>query len=58
MPPVRGATAPGPAMAREQIWLWMAGGLAIILVAGALALWALYGPLVFVNALNAAWTCL
>jgi hypothetical protein len=45
-------------MAREQIWLWMAGGLAIILVAGALALWALYGPLVFVNALNAAWTCL
>ena len=23
-----------------------------------LALWAVYGPLVFVNALNAAWTCL
>jgi hypothetical protein len=49
---------PGRVMGREQVWLWMASGLAIILVAGALALWALYGPLVFVNALNAAWTCL
>jgi hypothetical protein len=30
---------------------------ALIAFAAALALWALYGPLVFVNALNAAWTC-
>lgn len=45
-------------MARENFWLWLAGGLAVLLVGGALALWTVYGPLVFVNALNAAWTCL
>jgi len=31
------------------------GSLAALLAA--LILWAAYGPLVFVNALNAAWTC-
>jgi hypothetical protein len=45
-------------LAREISWLWLAGGLAAALTAAALALWAAYGPLVFVNALNAAWTCL
>lgn len=45
-------------MARENPWLWLAGGLAAILTAAALALWAAYGPVVFINALSAAWTCL
>jgi hypothetical protein len=37
--------------------LILSGGLAAAAFAAALALWALYGPLVFINALNAAWTC-
>ncbi|WP_298424445.1 hypothetical protein [Rhodoblastus sp.] len=41
-----------------NIWLWLAAGLAVTLGGGALALWAAYGPVVFVNTLNAAWTCL
>jgi hypothetical protein len=40
--------------ARIAIW---GGALAGAAFAAALALWALYGPLVFVAALNAAWTC-
>ena len=44
-------------MAREKMGLWTGGGVAILLMGAALALWALYGPLVFVNALNSAWTC-
>jgi hypothetical protein len=53
-------TTPAPAFpgAREKIWLWLAAGLAIALGGVALALWAAYGPVVFVNTLNAAWTCL
>ncbi|MDI9849504.1 hypothetical protein QM467_15715 [Rhodoblastus sp. 17X3] len=47
----------GSTMARDQIWLWLAGGLSVLLAGAALALWAIYGPLVFVSALNAAWTC-
>jgi hypothetical protein len=37
--------------------LILSGGLTAAAFIAALALWALYGPLVFVNALNAAWTC-
>jgi hypothetical protein len=47
----------GLKMARDRIWLWLAGGLSVVLAGAALALWAIYGPLVFVTALNAAWTC-
>jgi len=42
---------------RENIWFWLAGGLAAALTAVALALWAAYGPAVFINTLNTAWTC-
>jgi hypothetical protein len=45
------------AMRRDRIMVWTGGGLALALFGAALVLWALYGPLVFVNALNAAWTC-
>ncbi|MBB4197362.1 ABC-type branched-subunit amino acid transport system permease subunit [Rhodoblastus sphagnicola] len=41
-------------MARTRVLIF-GGGLAVAAFAG--ALWAAYGPLVFVNALNAAWTC-
>ncbi|MCW2314762.1 hypothetical protein M2322_000282 [Rhodoblastus acidophilus] len=41
-------------MARIPLLIWGAG---LTAVAFAAALWAAYGPLVFVNALNAAWTC-
>jgi hypothetical protein len=44
-------------VARDNIWLWLGGGFALVLTAAALALWAVYGPLVFVTALNAAWNC-
>jgi hypothetical protein len=37
--------------------IWTGGFAGVALMGVALALWALYGPLVFVNALNAAWTC-
>jgi hypothetical protein len=42
-------------MAHSRV-LMLGGGLTAAFAA-ALALWALYGPLVFVSALNAAWTC-
>ncbi len=45
-------------MAREKILVWAGGGLLAASFAAALALWALYGPLVFVQALNAVWTCM
>jgi hypothetical protein len=45
-------------LTRENIWLWLAGGLAAVLTGAAFALWAAYGPVVFINALTAAWTCL
>jgi len=44
-------------MAPEKIVIWTGGGLLATAFAAALGLWALYGPLVFVNALNVAWTC-
>jgi hypothetical protein len=44
-------------LAQDKSWLWLGGGLGLALLAAALALWALYGPLVFVNALNSVWTC-
>jgi hypothetical protein len=44
-------------MARERFWLWLGGGLAVALVGAALVFWALFGPLVFANALTAVWTC-
>ena len=44
-------------MARERLWLWLGGGVALTLIGAALALWALFGPLVFANALTAVWTC-
>ncbi len=44
-------------MARDRFWLWLGGGMAVALVGAALALWALFGPLVFVNALTTVWTC-
>jgi hypothetical protein len=44
-------------MARENFWAWFGGGLAVALFAAALALWALFGPLVFLNALTSVWTC-
>jgi hypothetical protein len=43
-------------MAHMKLVIW-GGGLTAAAFAAALALWALYGPLVFINALNAAWTC-
>ena len=48
-------------MAQARV-LIRGGGLTVAavfagLVILALALWAVYGPLVFVAALNAAWTC-
>ncbi len=43
--------------AREKPWLWLGGGVGLALLAAALGLWALFGPLVFVNALNSVWTC-
>jgi hypothetical protein len=43
--------------AGEKMWLWLGGGLGLVLLCAALALWALFGPLVFVNALNSVWTC-
>jgi hypothetical protein len=44
-------------MAREKTWLWVGGGVAMALAGAAIALWILFGPLVFVNALTAVWTC-
>ena len=44
-------------MARKNFWLWLGGGMAVALVGAALALWALFGPLVFINALTAVWMC-
>jgi hypothetical protein len=44
-------------MARENFWAWFGGGLAVALFAATLALWVLYGPLVFLNALTSVWTC-
>ncbi len=48
-------------MAQARFLIWGGGLTVAALFAGlvllALVLWALYGPLVFVNALNAAWTC-
>lgn len=48
-------------MAQARFLVWGGGLTVAALFAGlvllALVLWALYGPLVFVNALNAAWTC-
>ena len=43
-------------MVQGRLMIW-GGGLAVAAFGAALALWALYGPLVFVAALNAAWTC-
>jgi len=43
-------------MARAKLLIF-GGGLTVVAFFVALALWALYGPLVFVNTLNAAWTC-
>jgi len=43
-------------MAHAKLVIW-GGGLTVAAFGAALALWAHYGPLVFVNALNAAWTC-
>ncbi|WP_294537026.1 hypothetical protein [uncultured Rhodoblastus sp.] len=45
-------------MARENFWAWLSGGLGVALFAAALALWVLYGPLVFIDALTSVWTCL
>ncbi|MCW2285972.1 hypothetical protein M2323_003809 [Rhodoblastus acidophilus] len=45
-------------MAQARFLVWGGGLTVAALVVLALVLWALYGPLVFVNALNAAWTCL
>jgi hypothetical protein len=44
-------------MPSEKLWLWLGGGCGLVLLAAGLALWALFGPLVFVNALNSVWTC-
>ncbi len=44
-------------MAQDRFWLWLGGGLALALAGSAFTLWALYGPLVFVNALTTIWTC-
>ena len=44
-------------MAREKFWAWFGGGLAVALFAATLALWAFYGPLVFLNALSSVWLC-
>jgi hypothetical protein len=43
-------------MAQPRLLIW-GGGLTVVAFFAALVLWRLYGPLVFVNALNAAWTC-
>lgn len=43
-------------MAQAKLLIW-GGGLTVVAVIATLALWVLYGPLVFVNALSAAWTC-
>jgi hypothetical protein len=44
-------------MAHEKFWLWLGGGFSVALLGATAVLWALYGPLVFVNALTAIWTC-
>ena len=44
-------------MAQDRLWLWLGCGFAVVLTGFALALWAMYGPLVFVNALTSVWTC-
>jgi hypothetical protein len=44
-------------MSREKFWLWLGGGLVVGLLGATLALWVLFGPLVFVNALTSVWTC-
>jgi hypothetical protein len=43
--------------ARENVWLWLGVGCALLLTACALALWAAYGPQAFVNSLTAIWMC-
>ena len=44
-------------MEREKFWAWLGGGLAVAFVGAAVALWALFGPVVFVNALTSIWMC-
>jgi hypothetical protein len=43
---------------RENVWLWLGGGCALLLSFFALALWVAYGPQAFINGLTAIWTCL
>lgn len=43
--------------AGSSAWTYLGWGLGVTLVALSLALWALFGPLVFANALTAVWTC-
>ena len=52
-----GAMAGERLLARENFWLWLGGGCAVLLTALALALWIAYGPQAFVNGLTAIWTC-
>ena len=41
----------------HSAWAYFGWGLGLTLIGLALALWTLFGPLVFANALTAVWTC-
>ena len=44
-------------MTQDRFWLWLGGGFGLALAAFALALWAAFGPQVFLNALTTVWSC-
>jgi hypothetical protein len=44
-------------LAQDRFWLWLGGGVGLALAILALALWAVFGPQIFLNALTSVWTC-